>query len=103
MGAVSDAARIRILATLLDKAGKMKLETLQREAQIHHRTLSLEEAKAHLNKVFEVGAKDARAELKALMPNFHGGRPGGQAWRDFAEKFRYISAIAREVSEEEKR
>ena len=103
MGTVTEAARIRILAALLDKAGKMKLETLQREAQIQNRHLTFSEAKTHLNKVFEVGAQDARAELKALVPSWHGGRPGGPAWRDFAEEFRYVSAIAPEISEEEKR
>ena len=34
MGVISEAARIRVLAGLLDKAGKMKLETLQRQAQL---------------------------------------------------------------------
>ena len=81
----------------------MKLETLQRQGQLQRRAPTLAEAKAHLNKAFEIGAQDARAELKALIPNWNGGRPSGPAWRDFADEFRYISAIAPEVNEEEKR
>ena len=103
MGAATDAARIRVLAALLDTAGKLKVERLQQEAAARGQNLTLPEAKAHLAKEFETGAQDARAELKALVPTWPGGRPNGPAWRNFAEQFRQIAKIASEVSEDEKR
>lgn len=69
MGAVSEAARIRALEGLLDKAGQCKIATLQQQAELRGFQLTLHDVKAHLDQAFEVGPQDARGELKALAPS----------------------------------
>ena len=103
-GQPPESLRVKILEGLLDKAGQCKVATLQKEAEARGVALTVAEVKAQLDLMLETaGAYDARAEIRASVPDWAGGRPAGPAWRDFAEEFRMICAQAPEVPEEEKK
>jgi len=77
---------------------------LQKEAEARGAQLTLAEVKAHLDKMLQAtGSHDAKVELRALVPDWQGGRPAGRAWRKFAEEFRMLAAYNPELTEAEKR
>ena len=82
---MADAALVRALETLLDRAGQHKLATMQREAEARGQQLTLDRVKAALDMSFETRAGDAKAELRGLAPDWNGGRHSGLSWREFAE------------------
>ena len=100
---MADAARVRTLETLLDRAGQHKGATMQREAEARGQQITLDRVKTELDNMFETRAGDANAELRGLAPDWNRGRPSGPSWREFAEEFKFLAALAPEVCQDDQR